>query len=168
MQAAMTRPLVCVCLSLLGLLTASLACGAPAASGPSLPAAESTSARRTEVARVQTIISNPSTATPQPAATATPAPSCPNAIWWTDARTHIGETRTIQGQVVGTRPGPTGGQLIEVGLPYPDPLGMAIVLNVGDASRLSGKSICATGRIGLVEGRPTLQLQDASGVKLVD
>ena len=164
----MTRPLLCVCLGILCLVLISLACAAPAGTRSNSPDAQGTSVRRTEVARVQNIISNPSTATPVPAATATPSPSCPNAIWWTDARTHIGETRTIQGQVVGTRLGPAGSQLIEVGLPYPDPLGMAIVLNSGDASTLSGKSICATGRIGLVEGRPTLQLQDASGVKLVD
>jgi hypothetical protein len=58
--------------------------------------------------------------------------------------------------------------LIEVGLPYPDPLGVALVLSSGDASSLSGKSICVTGNIRLVEGRPTLQLQDIAGVKLVD
>jgi hypothetical protein len=75
--------------------------------------------------------------------------------------------RTVQGTVVGTRPGPGGGQLLEVGLPYPDPLGLAILLGAGDSSSLDGKSVCATGKIALVEGRPTLQLTDATSVKLV-
>ncbi len=145
----------------------SLACQAPVDTGPDSAAAQVADARRTQVARVQNIISNPSTPTPPPAATVTPMPSCPNAIWWTEARTHVGEMRTVQGTVVGTRPGPGGGQLLEIGLPYPDPLGLAIVVNAGDSSSLDGKSVCATGRIGLVEGRPTLQLTDATSVKLV-
>jgi hypothetical protein len=168
MHAAMTRLLVCTCLGVLVLVIVSAGCTAPVDTGPDSPAAQATSVRRNEIARVQNIISNPSTATPLPAPTATPSPTCPNAIWWTDARSHVGETRTIQGQVVGTRLGPAGGQLIEVGLPYPDPLGVALVLSSGDASSLSGKSICVTGNIRLVEGRPTLQLQDIAGVKLVD
>jgi hypothetical protein len=80
----------------------------------------------------------------------------------------VGETRTIQGTLIGTRIGPGGGQLLEVGLPYPDPLGLAIMLGSGDASSLAGKTVCATGQIHLVEGRPTLQLQDATSVKVAD
>lgn len=168
MHAAMRRQLPIFCLVVLGSIVVSLACEAPADSSTDAAAAQATSARRTQVARVQNIISNPSTPTPPPAATATPTPTCPDAIWWTEARTHIGETRTVQGTVVGTRPGPAGGQVLEIGLPYPDPLGLAIVLHSGDGSGLAGKSVCATGRIGLAEGRTTLQLQDPAGVKLVD
>jgi hypothetical protein len=164
----MARHLVICCLAIVGLVIVGLACGAPPGTGSESTAAQGTSVRRTEVARVQVIISNASTATPLPAGTATPAPTCPNAIWWTEARTHVGETRTIQGTVVGTRLGPAGGQLLEVGLPYPDPLGLAITVGSGDASSLAGKTVCATGQIHLLEGRPTLQLPDATSVKSVD
>ncbi|MBV9325042.1 MAG: hypothetical protein JO352_14775 [Chloroflexi bacterium] len=164
----MARHLLVVCLAVLSLVVVGLACGAPANPAVGPAGAQATDVRRTEAARVQNIISNPSTATPLPAPTATPSPTCPNAIWWTEARTHVGELRSIQGTVVGTRAAPAGGQLLEVGLPYPDPLGLAIVLASGDASALNGKTVCATGQIQLLEGRPTLQLHDATGVKLVD
>jgi hypothetical protein len=162
----MGRPLIIVSCIAVTLVVMSLACEAATDTGPDSLSAQSTSERRTQVARVQNIISNPSTATPPPASTATPAPTCSNAIWWTEARTHVGETRTIQGTVVNTRPAPGGGQLLEVGLPYPDPLGLAVVLNSSDASSLDGQSVCVTGRIALVEGRPTLQVSDATSVRL--
>ncbi|MBV9582868.1 MAG: hypothetical protein JO057_30150 [Chloroflexi bacterium] len=165
----LARHFVVLSFTCLGLVVlAALACSAPVDTGPGSPAAAATDVRHTEVARVQIIISNPSTPTPTPAATDTPTPTCPNAIWWNDARTHVGEVRSVQGTLVATRAAPAGGQLLEVGLPYPDPLGLAIVLGSGDASALAGKSVCATGQIRMLEGRPTLQLQDATGVKLVD
>jgi hypothetical protein len=164
----MARQFVLACLALFALVGIGLACDAPVNTAPGSPAAQGTDVRRTQVTRAQNVISNPSTATPVPAATATPTPTCPDAIWWTEARAHLGETRTVQGTVVGTRLGPSGGQLVEVGLPYPDPLGLGVVLGSGDASALAGKGVCVTGKIGLVEGRTTLQLQDATGFKLVD
>jgi hypothetical protein len=165
----MGRQVPIFCFVGLGLILASgTACLPPANGGPDSPAAaEATSVRRTQVARVQNVISNPSTPTPPPAATATPTPSCQGAIWWNEAGAHVGEMRTVEGTVVGTRPGPGGGQLLELGLPYPDPLGVAIVLSAGDGSTLAGKNVCATGQIALVEGRPTLQLADATSVTLV-
>jgi hypothetical protein len=135
---------------------------------PDSPAAQATDVRRTAVAEVQAIIANKSTPTPPPASTATPSPSCPNAIWWTEARTHTGETRTIQGTVVAIRPATGGAPLVEVGQPYPDPTGLAILLASGDAANLPGKSVCVAGRIGLQEGRPTLQVRDLSAISVVN
>jgi hypothetical protein len=164
----MARHLLVFSFAILGVVLVTLACSAPLDTGPGSPAAQATNVRRTEVARVQNIISNPSTPTPPAAPTDTPSPTCANAIWWTEARTHVGETRTIEGTLVGTRLGPGGGQLLEIGLPYPDPLGMAITLGSGDASGLAGRAVCATGQIHLVEGRPTLQLHDATSVTLAN
>jgi hypothetical protein len=123
--------------------------------------------RRTAVAEVQAIIANKSTATPIPAATATPKPTCAGAIWWTEARAHTGESRTVEGEVVAIRQAPGGTSLLEIGQTYPDPTSL-MLLATGDASRFGGKRVCATGRIGIVEGRLTLQVQDVNALTVVD
>ena len=163
------RQLLASCGLVVAVVGISLACGAPGANvGPGSPAAQATDVRRTAVAEVQHIISNPSTPTPPPDPTATPAPSCANALWWTEARAHVGEVRTVQGTIVGTRPAASGATLLELGQPYPDPTGVAVVLDSGDASNLNGKTVCASGRIELAEGRPTLRLQTAAAITLVN
>ena len=163
----MVRHLVIGLTAILCLVLVGLACAPsqPAASGT--PAAEATDVRRTAVAQVQAIIANKSTPTPPPAPTATPRPSCPNAIWWTEARTHTGEARTIQGTVVGARPGVDGATLVEIGQPYPDPAGLAIIVTSGGATDLSGKVVCVVGRIGVDEGRLVVQVRDSTAFTVV-
>jgi hypothetical protein len=163
------RYLVSLCGLLLVFVILRLAGGAPDQDvTPGSPAAHATDVRRTAVAQVQQIIANPPTATALPAPTATPTPTCPNAIWWTEARAHLGETRTVQGTILGTRPAPAGRVLLEMGQPYPDPTGLAVLLASGsDTSALSGKTVCAAGRINLVEGRTTLQMQDPSSITVL-
>jgi hypothetical protein len=135
---------------------------------PGSPAAHATDVRRTAVAEVQQIIANKPTSTPLPAPTATPVPTCPEAIWWTEARAHIGESRTVQGPIVGTRLTPAGAILIEMGQPYPDPTGLALLQASDSATApLSGQMVCAAGRIEVVEGRPALQLQGSSSIAVL-
>jgi hypothetical protein len=124
--------------------------------------------RRTAVAGVQAIIANKPTSTPLPDATATPSPSCPNAIWWTEARSHSGESRTIQGTVVQIRRAQNGATLVDLGQPYPDPTGVAVVVASSDATSLSSRSVCVAGRITLEEGRPTLRVRDAAAFVVVN
>ena len=155
----------------LPLVLGALACVGPTADPPpDSPAAQATYVRRTAVAEVQRIIANNATPTSPPAATATPSPSCPNAIWWTDARSHVGETRVVEGTIVGTRAAPFGTSLVEIGQPYPDPTGLAVALpaSAQPAADLSGKMVCVNGRITLVEGRPTLQVDDAAAILVVN
>ena len=152
----------------LGLVLLNLACSAPVDTSPGSPAAQATTLRRTAVAEVQLIIANKSTPTPAPAPTSTPRPTCANAIWWTEARAHTGETRTIQGAVVEVRPALAGSTIVEVGQPYPDPTGLAVILTSGDAASLSGKTVCVAGRIGIEEGRVTLQVRDTSAFTVVN
>ena len=164
----MVRQLVAFSSLLLLLVGVSLACSAPSGDvAPGSPAAQATDVRRTAVAQVQRIISNPSTPTPQPQPTSTPAPTCPNALWWTEARGHVGETRTIQGTVVAARPAPGGLTLLELGQLYPDPTGVAVLVSAPAAADLNGKTVCASGRIEIAEGRPTLRLQGAAAITVV-
>jgi hypothetical protein len=153
---------------ILGVVLTTLACAPPPPEAPDSPAAQATNVRRTAVAEVQAIIANKSTPTPPPAPTATPRPTCPNAIWWTEARTHMGETHTIEGAVVGSRPAFGGATLVEMGQPYPDPTGLAVLVTSGATTSLSGKTVCVAGRINLVEGRPTLQVADQTAFTVLD
>jgi hypothetical protein len=164
------RELVAVTLVVLGLAVAAEACRAPEDTvAPGSPDAQATSMRRTAAAAVQKIIANNYTPTPQPAPTATPSPTCKDAIWWTDARSHIGESRTVQGTIVATRPSPeSGGVLLEVGQPFPDPTGLAVLLPSAWAPASPGKTVCVAGRISLAEGRATLQVRDATTIEVVN
>src|SRR5947208_12286460 len=59
-------------------------------------------------------------------------------LWWTEARAHVGEVRTIQGTVIATRPAPAGATLLELGQAYPDPTGVELLLSspAGDVASL--------------------------------
>ena len=162
------RELLALTLGPLALAIICLACGdANGEVAPDSPAAQATATRRAEVAQVQRIIANNSTRTPEPAPTGTPPPTCENAIWWTDARSHIGESRTIQGMVISSRPAPGGAALLEIGQAYPDPAGIAVIVPSTIASPRSGSTVCVVGRIMLAEGRPTLVVNDATAIQTV-
>ncbi len=165
----MFRSIAVTTVAILALAVVGLACGAPSQdAAPGLPAAQATDVRRTAVAEVQRIIANGSTPTPEPEATSTPVPTCQGAIWWSEARSHVGETRRVQGTVVETRPAPNKALLLELGQPYPDPVSVAVLLSGGDAQSLNGKSVCVLGRIDLAEGRPTLQVRDRAAIQVLD
>jgi hypothetical protein len=152
------------------LIAASVACGAPRSNGePHTPAdVQATSVRRTAAVEVQRIIANNPPPTATPGATPLPRPSCKGAIWWHEARTHVGESRTVQGPIVTTRALTDGSALLEIGQPYPDPTGLAVVVAGASAPGLSGKGVCVAGRIELTEGRPTIQVRNPSSVVVVE
>ncbi len=129
---------------------------------------QATSVRRTAVADVQRIIANNPAATSTPEATAVARPSCPDALWWHEARTHIGESRKVQGTVLATRPAPDGFVLVEIGQRYPDPTGLAVLLPAAAAPTLDGKTVCIAGRITSAEGRATMRLSNASSIVTVN
>jgi hypothetical protein len=130
--------------------------------------AEATNVRRTAVAAAQRIIANNPLPTSTPEPTALPRPSCPDALWWHEARSHVGESRLLQGNIVGTRPAPGGTLLLELGQPYPDPTGVAILIPAASAPGYVGKSVCVAGRIARLEGVPTIQLRDTSAIRVLD
>src|SRR5688500_13416504 len=101
---AVTRGLLVFGLAVVGLQLAATACGGGTATDENPAAVQATAVRRTAVAEVQRIIANKPAPTPTPQPTATAVPSCAGAIWWHEARAHLGEARTVQGRVVGIRP----------------------------------------------------------------
>jgi hypothetical protein len=131
-------------------------------------AAEATNVRRTAIAEVQRIIANGRTATPTPTPTPIPAPSCQGAIWWHEARAHVGQSRIVQGPVVSVRPASNATMLIQIGQPYPDPNGFVVVSPLASFAHLEGQSVCAAGKIVRIEGVPTVRLSDPSAVKVAD
>jgi hypothetical protein len=155
----------------LTILSLTAACGSPLGTAPATPVlteAQATDVRRTAVAEVQRIIANNPTATPLPASTPTPSPTCQGAIWWNEARAHVGEQRTVQGTIVGMRAAADGSTLLEIGQLYPDPIGLAVIAPAAAATGLNGKTVCVAGRITTAEGRPTLQVRNASSIVVVD
>jgi len=164
------REIAALTCAILALAIVAEACGTPAAD-PSADsqAVQATNVRRTAVAEGQRIIANIPSATPLPPPTATPAPTCTNAIWWTEARSHIGESRTVQGTVVSTRPTSGGAALLELGQPYPDPVGILVLVpSAATATALNGRTVCVPGRITLAEGRPTVQVRDTAAIVVVN
>jgi uncharacterized protein YdeI (BOF family) len=146
------------------------ACGTPATNQPtqSLAEAQATNVRRTAVADSQRIIANNPAATATPQATAVGRPSCKDAIWWHEARSHVGESLAVQGTIVATRPAPEGLALFEIGQRYPDPTGLVVLVPAAAAPTLDGKTVCVAGRITNNEGRATMRLRDASGIVVVN
>ncbi|GAC1313586.1 MAG: hypothetical protein NVSMB2_01730 [Chloroflexota bacterium] len=145
----------------IGLTLLDAACGIPLAGPGSAPAqsaadAQATHVRRTALAEVQGIIANPRQPTPTPEPTSLPRPVCADAIWWQEARAHVNEVRTIQGPVLATRAVAPDSVLLEIGQPYPDPLGVSVVAPASSAQTYVGKSVCVVGRISADTTSPTV------------
>jgi hypothetical protein len=164
------KSLASFALLLVVLAATAQACGAPAANqaNENLADVQATNVRRTAVADVQRIIANNPAATSTPEATALARPSCPDAIWWHEARAHIGESRKVQGVIVATRPAPDGLALVEIGQRYPDPTGLAVLVPAAAVPTLEGKTVCVAGRITSAEGRATMRLSNASSIVMVN
>jgi hypothetical protein len=171
-QAVIRGLVAFVCVGIL-LAGAAAACGAPAAdiANPNSPPAQATNVRRTEVAAAEHIrANNPTpTLTAEPTLAAPPTCQAQDAIWWYESRAHVGESRTVQGTIVATRAAPDGLAMLEIGQPYPDPTGLAVLIPVAQGSpTLDGKSVCVVGRIALVEGRLAIQLRDPSNLRVMN
>jgi hypothetical protein len=162
------KSLASFALLLVVLATGAQACGVPTANQTpqSLPEAQATNVRRTAVAEVQRIIANNPAATATPQATALARPTCQDAIWWHEARAHVGESRKVQGIIVATRPATGGLAMLEIGQPYPDPTGLAVLVPASTiaATSLDGKTVCVAGPITSPEGRTTMLLRDATSI----
>ncbi|MCA1646771.1 MAG: hypothetical protein LC797_15385 [Chloroflexi bacterium] len=169
-QKTVIKSLASFALILVVLAFTAQACALPSTKQPAqgLAEVEATNVRRTAVADVQRIIANNPAATTTPEATAPARPTCADAIWWHEARLHIGEMRKVQGTIVAMRPAANGLALAEIGQPYPDPTGLAILIPASAAPALDGKTVCVAGRITSAEGRATMLVRNAASVVLVN
>jgi hypothetical protein len=158
--------------TLLGLVLA--ACSTPG--GPSqtpvpptaTAAAVGTQARQTADVQVRRILAGNPLATPTPSPTPVPRPSCVDAIWAYEAGAHLGERRTIQGQVVRVRRLEDGTTLLELGQFYPDPTGFLVVVagSVSEQDYVS-KSVCVSGTIVSQGGVPAVRATDPAAITVV-
>jgi hypothetical protein len=137
--------------------------------GPTATAAAvATRTRESANAQVRRILAGDQGGTPTPSATPTPRPSCADAIWWYEARAHVGEQRTVEGPVVRVRRLP-GGTLLELGQLYPDPTGFAVLLTGPLAAQTyADKSVCVSGTITVDEGTPTVRGGDMIAIRVLD
>jgi hypothetical protein len=157
-------------LVLLGLVVGTYACTfePEEAEDSTSPSAEATHARRTAEAEVQRIIAAhpPPTVTPQPTPSA--VPTCRNAIWWYEARDHLGESRPVQGRVVHSRAAPNGTVLLEIGQAFPDPLALGVLVPADSAPSLTDKMLCVSGSIVSAQGAPTIEVRNPASIIVVE
>ena len=140
----------------------------PVASETLAVEATATSARRTAVANVQRLLSGDVVFTASPDATPASRPTCEDAIWWYEARAHIGESRVIQGTIVRTRPAPDDNVLLELGQLYPDPTGFTVLVPAAAGPAFEGKTVCVQGRIVSVLGAPTIVEREPSTIRVLN
>jgi MFS family permease len=151
--------------TLLSLLLA--ACSAPGAAPPTPSAptataeAVATQTRQAADAEARRILAGNfnQSATPTPAATPVPRPGCADGIWWYEAAAHLGEERTVQGEVVRVRRLEDGTRLLEVGQFYPDPTGFVVLVPAPvDEQTYLNRSVCVAGTIlALPGGTPSMR-----------
>jgi hypothetical protein len=156
---------------LIGVLLLSVAC-APSSSSSSRAAPQATAdaqARRAALAETQRLLSGEPTPTATTEPTPAPRPSCQDAVWWHQARAYVGQSRTVEGNVVRTRPAANAMTMLEIGQLYPDPTGFTALVPADAASRLMGKRVCVAGRIGRTLGFASIEVRDpASDIVVVD
>jgi hypothetical protein len=119
------------------------------------------------VAEAQRIIAGNLAPTPAPEPTATAVPACAGAIWWHEARAHIGERHTVQGPVVHSRAAGDASTMLEIGQQFPDPGTLLVLVRSGSVSGLVGRTVCVVGRIASRSGSPLIE-EEAANIVVVN
>ncbi|MEG0504172.1 MAG: hypothetical protein RR547_05965 [Raoultibacter sp.] len=102
-----------------------------------------------------------------------------NAIDWTEAKQHIGETVTVYGTVVGSTFASESNEqptYINLGAPYPDLNRVSIVVWGEDRGSFSqppedmylGKTVCVTGEIYIYANACNIKVQSPSQIQVVE
>lgn len=105
-----------------------------------------------------------------PAIVAIPAWAETQTITPADAKTHIGQTVTVEGAVGNISTGRSGTIFIDVGGRYPDNSFAAVIFAADkskfpDLTALAGKTVDITGAVSLYRGKPEIILKSADQVK---
>ena len=98
------------------------------------------------------------------------APAFAQAIQPADAKTHVGQTVTVEGMVDNVHTTAAGNTYIDIGGRYPNNPFAAVIFE-SDAGKfpnvdaLDGKTIDITGRIRLYRGAPEIILSDPGQIR---
>ncbi len=101
---------------------------------------------------------------------AAPALAQTQTIAAADAKTHVGQTVTVEGAVGNVYTARSGMTFIDIGGRYPDNA-FAAVIFTDDAGKfpnvkaLDGKTVAVTGPVSLYKGKPEIILKTADQVK---
>jgi hypothetical protein len=103
--------------------------------------------------------------------TSTPAPTCASAVWWNQVRTRVGETITVQGEVLDARASTLANQSgveLSLGQRYPDPNRFVILVpnaTVESRQPIVGRSVCAIGKVAIMDGLLGMALASAADLR---
>jgi DNA/RNA endonuclease YhcR with UshA esterase domain len=122
-----------------------------------------------------TDVTPPSTTAPY---VQTDAPSASGAIDWSEASSHMGETVTVEGPVVGTMYADTSNgepTFLNVGADYPDSSRFTVVIWGEDRSNFdgppedaySGQTIRVTGTISDYQGVSQMEISSPSDIEIL-
>jgi DNA/RNA endonuclease YhcR with UshA esterase domain len=87
-----------------------------------------------------------------------------------DAKTHVGQTVTVEAPVSAVHTGRSGATFIDIGGRYPDSNFTAVIFaaDVGkfpNVNALDGKTVAISGPVQLYQGRPEIVLKTADQLK---
>lgn len=87
-----------------------------------------------------------------------------------EAKTHVGQTVTVEGAVGNIATGRSGTTFIDVGGRYPDNSFAAVIFAADrskfpDLKALDGKTVTVTGAVSLYRGKPEIILKSADQMK---
>jgi hypothetical protein len=101
---------------------------------------------------------------------AAPALAQTQTIAPADAKTHVGQTVTVEGPVGSVYTARSGMTFIDIGGRYPDNAFAAVIFaddtgKFPDVKALDGKTVDVTGAVSLYRGKPEIILKSADQVK---
>jgi DNA/RNA endonuclease YhcR with UshA esterase domain len=100
----------------------------------------------------------------------TAAPALAETVAPADAKTHIGQTLTVEGTVSDVHTVASGVTFIDMGGRYPDNAFTAVIFAADagkfpNVSALNGKTVDITGPVQIYKGTPEILVKDAAQIK---
>jgi hypothetical protein len=143
----------------------------PAPANPSPDSGPAVAAQQTAEIAVRRITAGDLGATPTPVPTLVPPPNCAGAVWWYQARDHVGENLAVQGRVVHAHPA-VGSVRLDLGQSYPDPTGLPVLVRTVDGvdqadATWAGKVVCVHGHIEQSDSGAVLSAPSSDAIDIL-